>query len=57
MISKFKLWWAELTFQWACRIIRVHGLDIVQIVERAGTHYLVGKDGKFYRIGRTVEEA
>lgn len=47
-----KKWWAAKKYQWAVGVIKSHGFSVVRMVHKAGTDYIVGNDGRMFRIGR-----
>lgn len=51
-MTKLKMWWTTKLYNWAVKIIKSHGFSVVRIVNRAGTDYLVGNDGRFYQVGK-----
>lgn len=51
-MQRFKKWWEEKKYRWACTIISSHGFSIVRLINRAGTDYILGNDGQMYAVGR-----
>ncbi|MDO6385598.1 hypothetical protein [Uliginosibacterium sp. 31-12] len=45
----------NLKFALGCRWVTSEGFAVVQMVERAGTEYLVANDGSLLRIGGKVK--
>jgi len=52
MIDKIKVYVAKKKLELGIKWITATGLTVCRIIDRAGTSYIVGKDGVYHKIGR-----